>query len=133
MAKRKEIDIHFDYSKVKGSTELHNDFKRKFMVVCSRSFPDISIIPYDVGFFRAYSQPDIVVRCGQEGVPDTIVFGDGFYLLFDMKTGKNKLQENQVNYKNRIAEINKGKDKVFKVNTIFQGVELIKREYEKAR
>lgn len=124
------IDVNFDYSKVRGSTEMHNKFKKEFLISASKKYPDVMVIPYDVGFFRAYSQPDIIVRCGQEGVPDTIVFGCGWYLLLDMKTGKAKFQKNQIACKNRIAQINKGRERVFKITTVNQGLCLIGNCYE---
>ena len=127
---KNKIDINFDYSKVRGSTELHNKFKREFMICASRAFPNVSIIPYDVGFYRAWSDPDVPVRCGQEGVPDTIIFGCGWYLLVDQKTGKATLQDNQKMYKRRIAEINNGVEKVFKINSVFEGLQLIREQYE---
>lgn len=123
---KKEIDIYFDYSKVKGSTELHNKFKSDFMICVSRRFNDVTVIPYDVGFYRAWSNPDIPVRCGQVGVADTIVFGDKWYLFFDMKTGHATLQANQKGFKARIKEINNGVDRVFKINSIAQGLTLIR-------
>ena len=118
------IDINFDYSKVRGSTELHNKLKKEFMIMVNRTFPNVRIIPYDVGFFRAWSNPDIPVRCGQEGVPDLIVFGKGWYLFFDAKTGKNKFQENQIAWARQMQEIN-GEHKVFKLSTIARGLEII--------
>jgi len=130
MTKTKINPIDFDYSKVRGSTEMHNKFKKEFMIYCSRKFPDVMVIPYDVGFYRAYSQPDIIVRCGQDGVPDTIVLGCGWYLLLDMKTGKNKFQENQKAIKARIAEINKGRERVFKIKSSLEGICLIGNCYD---
>lgn len=124
----KEIDIHFDYSKVKGSTELHNKFQAEFTVSAYRKFNNIIVIPYYVGFVRAYREPDICFKAGAEGIPDTIVFGDGFYLLLDMKTGKATLQKNQLAYRERFKEINLGKDRVFKINSVYEGLLLI--EYE---
>lgn len=123
------IDIYFDYSKVKGSTELHNKFKREFTICASKEFPDISVIPYDVAFVRAYSQPEICFQMGQKGVLDLIVFGNGWYLLLDTKTGRNNLQTNQKDYRDRIKEINQGVDKAFKINSIIQGLELIRGQY----
>jgi len=125
----KRINIYFDYSTARGSTEQHNKFKKEFMICCSYQFPDITVIPYDVGFVRAYNQPEICYRVGQEGVPDTIVFGKDFYLFFDMKTGKNRLQENQIDFKNRIKDINKGIDRVFKLTSVIQGLEVISVNY----
>lgn len=127
------IDINFDYSKVFGSTELHNKFKKEFIIECSRRFPSVTIIPYDVGFFRAWSNPDIPVRCGQVGVPDTIVFGNGWYLLFDIKTGKAVFQKNQQAFKDRIAIINNGRERVFKIKSVNDGLCIIGNQYDKTR
>jgi len=118
------IDITFDYSTVKGSTELHEKFKKDFIKVCAKVCPDVMVIPYDVGFYRAYSQPDIIVRCGQKGVLDTVIITPKATLWFDMKTGKNTLQENQKNFIKRLKEI-KGEIRGFKINSIKQGLDLI--------
>lgn len=123
------IDINHDYSKHKGSTEAHNKLKKEFTIMVSRTFDDVVVIPYDVGFFRAWSNPDIPVRCGLEGVPDLIVFGRGWYLMFDAKTGKNKFQDNQKAFAGRLREINK-KHVVYKLTTIKRGLEIIKNEKE---
>lgn len=122
--------IDFDYSKVKGSTELHNKFKNEFMIYASKEFSHIMIIPYDVGFFRAWSNPDIPVRCGMDGVPDTIIFGLTWYLLFDMKTGKARFQQNQKDFQERIRVINGGKHRVFKINSCLEGIKIIRQQYE---
>ena len=124
----KKINIHFDYSKVKGSTELHNKFKKEFMIVVGRQFEFVSIIPYDVAFVRAYSEPEICFQMGVKGVLDTIVFGNGWYLLLDMKTGNSTLQENQKHYQKRIRHINNGVDRAFKINSINEGLDLIRSQ-----
>ena len=126
------INIDFDYSKVKGSTELHNKFKKELMISIAKAFFDTVVIPYDVAFVRAYSQPEKCFRVGQEGVPDIIVLGNGFYYLLDTKTGKNKLQKNQKDFKVRIAGINKGVERVFKINSVREGLDLIRGEYGQA-
>lgn len=126
-------DIHFDYSKVKGSTELHNKFKKEFMISAAKEFFNIVVIPYDVSFVRAYSEPERCFQVGQTGVPDIIVFGNGFYYLLDTKTGKNNLQPNQKVFKTRIAGVNKGVDRVFKINSVSQGLEIIRPAYEANR
>jgi hypothetical protein len=124
----KEINIDFDYSKVRGSTELHEKFKKEVMVVVPKKFEDVIVIPYDVGFFRAWSDPDIPVRCGMVGVPDLIALGKDFYYLFDTKTGKNELSKEQKNFREIIYDIN-GKHRVHKLNTIRQALEIIAGEY----
>ncbi len=126
------IDVNFDYSKVKGSTPLHNKFKKEFMIKCAQAFYNIVVIPYDVGFVRSYSQPEICYRVGQEGVPDTIVLGKGWYLLLDMKTGKATLQKNQKAFQQRILEVNEGFHRVYKINSVAQGLQLIWDENAKA-
>lgn len=100
------------------------------MICVSKKFNNAIVLPYDVGFFRAYSQPEIIVRCGQAGVPDTIVLGCGWYLLLDMKTGKNKFQKNQVDFKERVAQVNNGRQRVFKISTVNQGLCLIENCYD---
>lgn len=122
---QKPIDINFDYSKVKGSVEMHNKFKKEFMVAVSKKFPDVMVIPYDVLVARAFINPDIIVRAGQAGTLDTIILGNKSYLFFDMKTGSAVMQKNQINFQTRIREINLGNDRAFKITSISQGFELI--------
>lgn len=122
------IDIDFDYSKVKGSTQMHNKFKQEFILTVPKFYPDVVVIPYDVSKVRAMSQPDIIYQVGQVGVPDTIVFGNSWYLLLDMKTGKATLQPNQKRFKKRIADVNKGIERVFKVKSVRQCLNLIREE-----
>jgi len=119
------INIDFDYSKVKGSTELHNKFKKEFIITVPQHYPNVMVLPYDVAFVRAYSQPEICFQVGQPGVPDTIVLGCGWYLLLDMKTGRATLQQNQRNFQARIFEINLGFGRVFKINSVRAGLRLI--------
>lgn len=125
------ININFDYSKVRGSTELHNKLKKEFTVMVSRMFPNVIIIPYDVGQFRAFSNPDAIVRCGQYGVPDLIVLGKNYYLFFDAKTGRNSFQKNQKAFAARVEAVNEDK-RVFKLSTIKNGLEIIEK-YENIR
>lgn len=125
------IDINFDYSKVKGSTELHNKFKKEFMIYVSKEFHGVAILPYDVAFVRAYSQPEVCYQMGQVGVPDTIIFGEGWYRFADMKTGQAKLSHGQVAFRSRMAVIN-GKTVVYKINSVKQGLDLIRVANEEA-
>jgi hypothetical protein len=127
------INIHFDYSKVEGSTELHNKFKKEFMISVAKEFFDVVVIPYDVSFVRAYSEPERCFQVGQAGVPDIIVLGNGFYFLLDTKTGKNNLRPNQKVFKTRIAGVNKGVERVYKINSVSEGLEIIRPEYEANR
>lgn len=122
------IDVDFDYSKVKGSTELHNKFKKEFMIKVSELLPNVIILPYDVAFVRAYSEPDVCYQVGQPGVPDTLVLAARDYYLFDMKTGRARLTSKQKAFANRVKEIS-GKDRVFKLNTVRRGIEIIKHGY----
>jgi len=120
------IDIDFDYSKVEGSTELHNEFKSKFMVSVGEYFPLVTIIPYDVAFVRAMSQPEVMFQVGRKGVPDTIAFGCGWYEFFDMKTGSARLTKKQRDFQTQIRANNNGRDRVHKLTTIREGLEIIK-------
>lgn len=123
------IDLNFDYSKVKGSTELHNEFKKYFKLSVSQNFPNAIVLDYDVAKVRAISQPEIIYQVGNKGVLDTIVLLKNIYIFFDMKTGKNKLQKNQIYFKERIYEINKD-ERAFKINSIREGLDIIKRFYD---
>ena len=127
------IDIHFDYSKIKGSTTMHNKFKNEFMVSVAKEFPDVMVLPYDVAFVRAYSEPERCFQVGQKGVLDTVVLGKNWYLFLDMKTGCATLQANQKDFVKRLACINLGSPRGFKINTVFQGLELIRKIDESSR
>jgi len=118
------INCTKDYSKVKGSTELHNKLKKEFMIMVSRTFDDAFAITYDVGFFRAWSNPEIPVRCGVVGVPDIIVFVQTEYVLFDAKTGKAVFSTEQKSFAKTIKEI-AGEHRVYKLTTINRGLEII--------
>jgi len=122
--------MNFDYSKVKGSTELHNKFKKETMIAISEQYPDVIVLPYDVGVFRAFSEPEKIVRCGQDGCGDLIILGNSWYLILDNKTGKNTLQPNQKNFKKRVASINSGFEKMFKITTVKQALDLVERQQQ---
>lgn len=123
------IDINFDYSKAKGSTQLHEKLKKEFVIMVARTFSNAIVIPYDVGFYRAWKEPEKPVRCGLAGVPDLICFLPNSYLLFDAKTGKNKFQENQKLFALQLKNLT-GREKVFKLSTIKHGLEIIEKELQ---
>lgn len=126
---RKEIDINFNWSTVQGSTENHNKFKKQFIKVVNKTFLKSMVIPYDIGFVRAYSQPEICYKIGQDGVLDTIVIIPNHVLFFDMKTGNARLSTLQKAFIKQVKLIN-GVDKAFKINSIKEGLDIIKGFYE---
>lgn len=81
-------------------------------------------LTYDVGFFRAWSNPDIPVRCGQIGALDIIVMIPKGVLWFDTKTGKARLSPEQKNFVAQLKEVH-GEDRGFKITSIQQGIDII--------
>ena len=122
---KNKIDIHFNWSTVAGSTEMHNEFKRQFTVTVPKHFKDAFVLPYDVGFVRAFTQPEICYQMGQQGCLDTLVIVPKATLWFDMKTGKAVLQPNQKAFIRTLKEIH-GSDRGFKLSSIKQGLDIIK-------
>lgn len=116
--------IDYDYSKVKGNTTLHNQFKKEFEIYACKEFDKIMVIPYDVGFVRAYSNPEIAYKMGMEGVLDTIVLTEKGVIFFDMKTGKARLQKNQMNFCIAVRNI-LGGHRAFKISSCLEGIQLI--------
>ena len=109
----------------RGSTQAHQDLGKKFFKEASLAFDNIFIIPYTVGMFRDFDTASRIIHAGQKGVPDWIVFGCGWYLFFDCKTGKAKFSTEQLAVKKRISEINKGTDHVYKLTNVEQAINII--------
>lgn len=124
------INISHDYSKERGSTELHQRFKKEFTISVSKEFDSAMVIPYDIGFVRAYSNPDICYKIGQDGVLDTIVVTPKATLWFDMKTGMATLSKEQRAFKERIFQIH-GEHRAFKISSVEQGLKIIRFFYDK--
>lgn len=124
----RNIDINFNYSKIEGSTTLHNKFKKEFREAASASFDKIIVLPYDVAKVRALSEPERIYQMGQIGVPDTLVLLPNIYLFFDQKTGKARLSKLQNNFKMRVTFINQDQ-RVFAINSIKQGLDIIRKYY----
>jgi hypothetical protein len=109
--------------------EAHQNLVKEFSNALSEKFPDIIVIPYTVGMFRAFDNPDRIIRAGIKGVPDLIIFGKGFYLFLDAKTGNATFNKNQRFFKERMQEV-AGCDIVFKLKSVDQGLKIIKGFYE---
>lgn len=116
--------IDHDYSKEAGSTTLHNQFKKEFEIYVPQHFVNVMVIPYDVGFVRAYSEPEKAYMMGMEGVLDTIVVLPQATFFFDVKTGGNKLTKKQLDFCIAIKKIY-GSNRAFKINSCSQGIALM--------
>lgn len=116
--------IDFDYSKVKGSATLHNQFKKEFEIYVPQHIDNVMVIPYDVAFVRAYSEPEKCFMMGMEGVLDTIVITPDKTFFFDLKTGNAKLSKKQLDFCIAIKRIY-GEPRAFKINSCIQGIQLI--------
>lgn len=109
----------------KGSTEAHQDLGKAFFKALSAQYPDLVMIPYTVGMFRDFDSAERIVRAGQKGVPDWIVFGNGWYRLLDAKTGKARFSTEQKEFAYRLNVLNSA-DMVFKLTSVEQGLEIIR-------
>jgi hypothetical protein len=110
----------------RGSTQKHQNLVKAFPVAACHAFDDIVVIPYTVGMFRDFELAERIIHAGLKGVPDLLVLGCGFYLFFDAKTGKAKFTKEQAAFKERIKQINKNMDHVYKLTNIEQGLDIIK-------
>lgn len=113
-----------------GSTQAHQELGKAFFKAVSLHHADMLMIPYTVGMFRDFDSAERIIHAGQKGVPDWIVFGKGFYLFFDVKTGKARFTTEQNNFKLRISQINGGTDHVYKLTSVEQGLNIIKNAKE---
>lgn len=120
------MEINFN----KGSTRAHQDLGKAFLKAASLAFPDIVVISYTVGMFRDFDTANRIIHAGQKGVPDWIIFGNGWYLFFDIKTGKAKFSKEQMAFKKRISEISNGGEFVYKINSVDQALNIIKNAKE---
>lgn len=80
---------------------------------------------YTVGMFRAFDNPDRIVRSGKKGVLDLIVFWPDGYCFFDGKTGKARFNENQLMFKDHMKKMC-GRDVCFKLANVESGMEILK-------
>lgn len=113
-----------DYEK--GSTAAHQNLLKTFTVAACREFDDIVIIPYTVGMFRDFELAERIIRAGVKGVPDTLVLMGGDYIFFDAKTGKARFTKEQLAFKERMKQVNRGKDRVYKLTSVEQGLNVIR-------
>ena len=119
----------------RGSTQEHQNLVKAFPVAACKMFDDIVVIPYTCGVFRDFDSAERIIHAGIKGVPDLLVLGNGFYLFFDGKTGKARFTKEQSAFKARIDSINKGTEHVYKLTSVDQGINIIKKckeFYEKA-
>lgn len=111
----------------RGSTEDHQNLVKAFPKAACLEFSDIVVIPYTVGMFRDFDSAERIIHAGIKGVPDLLVLGCGFYLFFDAKTGKARFTKEQAAFKARIDSINKGTDHVYKLTSVEQGLNIIRK------
>ena len=112
----------------KGSTAQHQNLVKSFMVACSKEFPNMMILTYTNGMFRAFDNPDRIIRAGMKGVLDLLVLGNGFYLWFDAKTGNARFTKEQRAFRERLEQIN-GKIVAFKLSSVESGINEIRGFY----
>lgn len=105
--------------------QAHQNLVKNVMIAISNEHPDVLLIPYTVGMFRAWDNPDRVVHAGRAGVPDLIAFGKGWFLFMDAKTGKADFNDNQKNFIRRVAEIMGNHSHVKKIRSVSDALALI--------
>ena len=107
-------------------TVAHQNLVKQFTVKVAVTFPELIVLPYTVGMFRAFDDPNRIVRAGLKGVFDMIVLGCGWYLFFDAKTGKAVLTKEQRAFKNRVTDLNGGQVHAYKLGSVAMGMDIIK-------
>lgn len=110
---------------MKGSTQLHQNLVKDFMITACSEFPDIMILTYTNGMFRAYDNPERIIRAGLKGVLDLLVMGKGFYIWFDAKTGRAVFTKEQKAFRERLFQINE-KQVAFKLPDVKTGLAVIR-------
>ncbi len=113
----------------KGSTLQHQNLVKDFMIAVSKEFPNVMILPYTNGMFRAFDNPDRIIRAGQKGVMDLLVLGKGFYIWFDAKTGHAQFTKEQRAFRDRLTEINEW-GVAFKLSSIEYGLKVIREFHD---
>ena len=114
---------------MKGSMKQHQNLVKDFMIQAAGTFDNIMILTYTNGMFRAFDNPDRIIRAGMKGVLDILVLGNGFYLWFDAKTGNAVFTKEQKAFRERLRMIN-GKYVAFKLTSVEMGLEKIREFYE---
>ena len=118
---------------MKGSTLQHQNLVKEFMIEVSRRYENTMILTYTNGMFRAFDNPDRIIRAGVKGAMDLLVMGNGFYLWFDAKTGNAKLTKEQKFFRERLNVINNGREVAHKLPSVEAGLEIVKWHYEAFR
>jgi len=116
---------------MKGSTLAHQNLLKEFSKAFSYRYPELTLLPYTVGVFRDFDSAERIIHAGIKGVPDLIVFGNKFYIFLDAKTGGANFTKEQKAFRDRMKEVNKGKDVVFKLKSVEDGLALVGTFYEK--
>lgn len=113
-----------------GSTEAHQDLGKAFFKAVSARYTNLVMIPYTVGMFRDFESAERIIHAGEKGVPDWIIFGEGWYLFFDAKTGDANFSTSQKAFKRRIDDLNGGSEHVYKLTSVESGLNIIKNAKE---
>jgi hypothetical protein len=115
--------MNFDH----GSTQEHQNLVKQFIKAVAKEFPDLMVLPYTVGMFRDYDSAERIIHAGEKGALDTVVFGNGWYLWFDGKTGHATFKKEQKDFVARIKTINGGTDHAYKLTSVEQGLNVIRK------
>lgn len=110
-----------------GSTQEHQNLVKEFTKAVCKEFPDVMILPYTVGMFRDFDSAERIIQAGEKGVLDTVILGNGWYLWFDGKTGHAVFKKEQKAFVARLKEINNGTDHGYKLTSVEQGLNVIRK------
>lgn len=113
----------------KGSTAAHQDLQARFIIAVSKEFMDLRVLTYTNGMFRAFDDPDRIIRAGQKGVLDLCVFGHQKYLWFDTKTGNAVFTKEQRYFAEDMQYVNGDKNVALKLKSIEQGLAAIREHF----
>ena len=115
-----------------GSTAQHQNLIKEFMIECSKEFELLMILTYTNGMFRAFDNPERIIRAGLKGVLDLLVMGRGFYIWFDGKTGHARFTKEQKAFRERISYI-AGDIVAFKLDSVENGIKIVRKFYDRNR
>lgn len=107
------------------NTKAHQELLKKFFVAVSVNFPDAIILSYTNGMFRAFDNPDRIVKAGTKGVLDCFILLKNDWLFFDSKTGKARFTPEQKAFISRCEQV-QGRTSAFKLTSVEQGLNVIR-------
>lgn len=106
-------------------TKEHQALLKKFIVAVSKEFPNAIVLTYTNGMFRAWDDPERIIKAGMKGVLDCFVLLKNDWIFFDSKTGKARFTNEQKAFIARCEQVQE-RPSAFKLSSIEQGLEIIR-------